>query len=548
MSDSPRRVLSIGLDGATFDVLTPLMDAGRMPNLRGLRDSGSWGPLRSTVPPLTAPAWASFATGMNPGKHGVFQFFQGSSAQGPRVASDAVVNATSIRAPTLWQRLGAGGLRVGLVNVPMTYPPPPVNGFVVAGTPAPLRPRTLTYPPELATRLRGYRLDLPYFLGGREFQAQYVPAARRLLSEMAGLLEERASFTLRLLREEPWEFFMVVFTETDRLGHYLWPYDNRDRADGVGEAVVAWYERLDAVLGELVAAAGPGSSVLIMSDHGMGPAATRRVYFNDWLLQRGELALDNRRRNLNTWLWRVGLSRDRLARLLRRLPGGFARSLVRRGGQVEVPLDLGATRAYYVPIYEFVGGISIVPRLPELAPGTLAYETLRDRLAAELSALRDPATGEAVVECVYRREELYAGPYLTEAPDLILVLHPRFVGNHRVGNQAVVADRVELAQVRGAHRFDGIFLASGAGLSAAGRQEGLRIEDLAPTILYLLGLPVPEEMDGRVLAEVLDPDLLAATPIRYCDESLTAVGAAQGLAAGEEEEVRRQLEGLGYLG
>ena len=359
MDDRSQRVLAIGLDGATLDVLIPLMESGHLPNLSELCSRGSWGRLRSTVPPLTAPAWSSFATGVNPGKHGVFQFFQPRGQKGPTVNFEALVNGTAIRAPTLWQILSAAELRVGLVNVPMTYPPPVVAGFVVAGMPAPLRPEIFTYPAELQDRLQGYRIDLPYFMGGREFQADYVPAAREFLADLERLMGERGRHTLRLIRTGPWDFFMVVFTETDRLGHYLWSAHPSAQGDRGGPAlageVADWYRRLDEVLGEVVAAAGPETAILVMSDHGMGPAAERRVYFNDWLCQSGYLTLDSRRAsNLNFWLRRLGLSRDRLARIFRWLPRAVVAPLVRWGSAVEMPIDYVASRAYYEPIYEFI--------------------------------------------------------------------------------------------------------------------------------------------------------------------------------------------------
>jgi predicted AlkP superfamily phosphohydrolase/phosphomutase len=561
MSDSPRRVLAIGLDGATFDVLTPLMDAGRLPNLRALCTQGSWGRLRSTVPPLTAPAWTSFATGVNPGKHGIFQFFQSSNQRGPRVALDSVVDRSAIRAPAFWRFLNDAGLRVGLVNVPMTYPPPVVDGFVIAGMPAPLRTKTLTYPAELQKRLPGYRLDLPYFLGGREFQAAYVPAARRFLTDLSELLEERGRHAVKLMREEVWDFFMIVFTETDRMGHYLWSAHPGGEACGgrtadgeatLVDAVVDWYARLDRVLGEVLGAAGPGTAVLVMSDHGMGPAAKRRVYFNDWLRERGYLELDaGSHSNLNAWLWRLGLSRDRLARLAGRLPAPLVAPLVRRAGRVEVPLNYELSRAYYQPIYEFIGGLHIVERPPDIVLGSAAYEELREELAVGLVALRDPATGEPVLERVYRREELYHGPYTELAPDLVLILQPRFIGNHRIGSETLVADRVELstaASVQGAHRFDGVFIAAGPGLRSGGEIEGLCIEDLAPTTLHLLEQPVPASLDGQVPAEIFEAEVLRRRPVRIV-ESVTPTSdePGSGFSAAEERELRRQLEGLGYL-
>jgi predicted AlkP superfamily phosphohydrolase/phosphomutase len=535
------RVLVIGLDGATFDVLTPLVEQGRMPNLGKFMSGGSWGNLRSTMPPLTAPAWSSFATGMNPGKHGVFQFFQ-SHGGGPKVDLDSVVNSTSIRAPTLWDRLSNAGLKVGLINIPMTYPPQPVNGFVVSGMPAPLKPDQFTYPPELAERLAGYRLDLSYFMGGREFQAQYVPASQSLLRDMSQLLRERQDAALKLMREDEWDFFMVVFTETDRLGHHLWARTPEEVTQIEGPLAM-WYQELDGAIDRLVAEAGADCDVLIMSDHGMGPSASRRVYVNDWLIERGYLKLLPATGS-RAVLKRAGITRDRAARLLRLLPASVSHRLIRAASHDGVPVDWQKTRAYYTPIYEFIGGIELVR---SEAADDFEVEMLRDRLRQQLSTLVDPLTQEAAIRRIWDRDELYSGPFIGDAPDLIIEFHPKFVGNHRTGNHGVFADRVEVAAVRGAHRFEGIFLGAGTSIAKTERRDDYAIEDIAPTILYLLGQPIPEELDGRVLTNIIDPSVLRARQPQYVAEGGEFVRPAVELDAAEEEQIRRQLAGLGYL-
>jgi predicted AlkP superfamily phosphohydrolase/phosphomutase len=273
------------------------------------------------------------------------------------------------------------------------------------------------------------------------------------------------------------------------------------------------------------------------------------VYFNDWLRELGYLEIDRRSAsNLNAWLWRIGLSRDRLARLLELLPKGLSRWLVGRASRFEVPLDLAKTAAFYEPIYEFVGGIRLVDRKTR----DVSEDRLRDELTALLTEVTDPEDGSRVVQQVYKREEIYHGPHADGAPDLIVVLNPRFAGNHRMGNKTVVAERVELAshaQVVGAHRMDGIFMAAGPEMSAIANQIfHLSIEDLAPTILYSMGVSVPDTLDGRVLTEVFRPEVIAAHPPQSAAGKFWDRESEEVAFSPEEElEVRRQLEGLGYL-
>lgn len=537
-----QRVLAIGLDGATFDLLTPLMDQGVLPNLARMRGEGAWGPLSSTIPPLTAPAWSSFATGMNPGKHSVLQFFSASSGSS-RVDTRSVVNSTSIATPTLWQRLSEHGLRVGMVNIPMTYPPPEVNGFVVAGMPMPLKPAALTYPPSLASTLGDYRPDLSYFMGGREFRAEYAPAAQRLLADMSAILDERAAATLRLIESQPCDFFMVVFTETDRLGHHLGAVPSEP---DVRRKLVEWYGRLDMHLGAIMDAFGSGCATLIMSDHGMGTSASRRVYFNDWLINEGLMVPGHAGRSASAWLRKLGITRDLAARILRRFPSGLSRIAIERLGGGEVPIDFERSVAYYTPIYEFVGGITIVPDEMRAA-GTPAYFEIRAEIANRLRGLVDPATGEHMIKEVHAREEIYAGPYVDQMPDLILMMAEQYVGNHRIGNRSCFAERTEVSAVLGAHRTEGIFLASGEGIAGVGHTAGLSIVDLAPTIMHLLGLAVPQTMDGRVLTEILDSEHVSMHPVRRVSGIDRAVSTSHSLTAIEEHEIREQLRGLGYL-
>ena len=126
------RFLVIGIDGGTFDLIRPWAEAGDLPNLARLMAEGVHGPLESTLPPVTAPAWSTFATGKNPGKHGVFDFIL------PMGGRYDLVNATSIHAPTLWQIISEAGLKCGVMNVPVTYPPAPINGFVIGGMLSPV--------------------------------------------------------------------------------------------------------------------------------------------------------------------------------------------------------------------------------------------------------------------------------------------------------------------------------------------------------------------------------------------------------------------------
>ena len=280
------RVLIVGLDGATWTVLEPYLAAGVLPNIARLREAGVWGELRSTIPPLSAPAWATFMTGKDPSRHGVFHFRQH--------GSEGIVDGRNIDSATIWDTLSHQGRRSIVVNMPMTYPPRPLSGVMVTGLLTPPDAATFTYPPELSAELTDYQIDLDRFIDRKPFAAEEggkreVEADAVLMAEFHAMEERRGRAALELIQTEPWDVFAVVFTATDRMGHYLWQYHLDQQLPGDGEswalhqAVVDFYKMVDASIGELVAAAGEDTMVVLASDHGMGPSYTKMAHWNDWL-------------------------------------------------------------------------------------------------------------------------------------------------------------------------------------------------------------------------------------------------------------------------
>jgi predicted AlkP superfamily phosphohydrolase/phosphomutase len=555
--EEPQAVLAIGLDGATFDILDPWIRDGTLPALARLRRAGSSGRLASTVPPLTAPAWSSFMTGKNPGKHGVLHFFPLQRGSGAIEASASVVNSRVLRGQTLWDVLSRQGYRTAVLNVPMTYPPHEVNGVLVSGMLAPAGSRDYTHPPALASELGDYRVDLDYFLGEKMGRHENVPPLERLVTELRDLLEVRGRTAENFFGRENWDFFMVVFTGTDRLGHFLWPYHFPDheeqQATPLHRAVRDYYVRLDRIVGALVEAAGDQSAVLLMSDHGMGPASDRVVYLNQWLQGQGllrQLPVSSSWRNPNRWLAALGLSRDRLACLKNRLPtDGPVGRRVAKASRWPLPIDYQRSRAHFRTIYVSVGGIYIGEQYERGSP---EYDRLCGSIIDGLAQIRDQETGESVVERVAHGRDIYPGESLQGAPDVIVVLKPRYRCNHRLGSAAVVGPRVEThagRRVVGDHRSDGIFIAAGAGIRQSGEPvAGLRLEDLSPTILYLLDADIPRGLDGAVIEKAIDPHLLSRREPRYTDAhtDTDADGAPEGSPA-HRSALTDRLRALGYV-
>lgn len=308
MTTTPR-LLVIGLDGGTFDLLRPLMAQGHMPNLAELVDHGCWGPLASTIPPFTGAAWSTFITGRNPGQHGVIAFTTRDrfnyDTQG-----QGFVNAQRFDY-TLWELLSTAGKRVGVVNVPLTYPARPVNGFMVTGMLTPAGASRFTYPPEFAARIGpDYMIDVDFLRDGERFRLTGLPPKPEMLAQIRRMTQARTAHGVRWLQEEAWEFFMLVYTSTDRVSHFFWdevPALLAGQPSPNQAELLAFFHELDEGIGQLAAAAGPETNILFMSDHGFGPAPDRRFYVNVWLEQLG--------------LLRPGRGRAARPRLLAHSPG-----------------------------------------------------------------------------------------------------------------------------------------------------------------------------------------------------------------------------------
>jgi len=558
------KLFLLGLDGATFDLLGPWMEAGHLPNLKRLTQEGAWGELQSTRPPATAPAWTACVTGVNPGRHGIFDFRE-SPALDPR---RPLVSSRSIRAPTLWQILSHHGRQVGVLNVPITYPPEPVNGFLVGGMMTPGPDSDYTYPPALKDELnaRRYVIDVEI----QKYDVEAEADARRFLDDIETSLRRRAEALFYLMDTRPWHFIMVVFVALDRIQHLFWKtladpdsrFYNAPQAPQLRARILSIYQVVDGLVGQIMdrlAAAGD-TDLVVVSDHGFG---STKAWFNvnRWLQQQGWLHLKPGaalRKRLFYEAMRVNDSR--LTRAV--LPESLARAIRGRirGGRSAFKTDLDQcidwprTQAFFAsipaqgiylhPSQPCRGEVSS-PSLPSRPP--VEYEALRAEIARRLLDMADPRTGERIVDQVWRREELYDGPYAHLAPDLLFVAHDyAILGRELLGTRGALETSMNWGN--GFHRMNGVLLAWGPHVRRGARIEGATMLDVAPTLLYDMGLPVPDNMEGRVLAGLLDPDFVAAHPVRREPPLSEAERSPAGVYTTDEQaEIAGRLAALGYI-
>ena len=545
----------IGLDGATLDLIGPWAAEGRLPVLAGLLERGAWGRLRSTVPAATFPAWTSLVTGVNPGRHGVLDFTE----RVPGTYRVRFVNGSHRRVPALWTRLTAAGRRVAVLTVPATYPPEPVNGVMVSGFDSPLATAidgSFVHPRALyrdIQRLVG-RVPFADFQEVTTGPGWHATALERLQDGVV----RRTALAEALLRREAFDALMVVFGESDTVAHHFWRFHDRrsprHAPSAFGDAVAGVYEALDRAIGTLVAAAPAGAAVAIVSDHGSGGAGDGVVHLNRRLAECGLLAFRGRGAG------RVG----RLARAaaLRAVPARLQGAVLRRvpatAGRLEgmhrfAGIDWPRTAAYSEELdYHPSVWLNLRGRDPEGTVDPAEYEAMRDRVAAALASWRDPA-GRPVVGRVWRREELYEGPFVARAPDLLLelTLADGYTASClRSDGPGPALRRLAPAEhgggkgrgMNGTHRPDGLFVLAGGGVRPAGELPAAEIVDVLPTLLALAGLPVPDGLDGRPIAAAL------AVPARFGADPVEGPGGpVVPFSPGEARDVAARLAALGYL-
>ncbi|MCB0018361.1 MAG: alkaline phosphatase family protein [Anaerolineales bacterium] len=532
----------IGIDGATFNLIKPWAKAGHLPNLARLMAGGAHGNLMSTLPPVTSPAWPTFMTGCNPGKHGVFDFIQ------PSGADFSLVNATKIKQPTIWQRLSQAGYRVGVLNVPVTYPPQPLNGFMVSGILSP-KGVDISFPADLISRykdkLGDYRVapNIQYKQGN---EAAYI-------EDIYGLIRAQGDWALTLMREEQWDVLMVHFIALDIMMHALWRFMDRGHRrfeeSPFEHAIRDGYKLVDNYVGRMLGQAPQDTTVFVMSDHGFGPL-NNIVNLNNYLMEKGIMKLQQAPwTQLKAWAWKRGLTPAGVYRMIETIGLQNLATRVSKNARNKVvgkflsfdSIDWSQTTAYSMG---HVGQIylNVKDREPHGIVTEDNYYQKRAEVIEALEALRD-SQGRPIVSKIIVREETYHGPYTEKGPDIHLVLDdynmiafPLFATNGQVITNQIRGDS-------GCHRSEGICIINGPTIKPGQSLQDANILDLAPTIMHVLGEGVPRIMDGRVLSEIFTNP----PEITYVDEAADGADASQALSDEEAQQVEERLRSLGYL-
>lgn len=540
------RLLVLGIDGGTFSLIDPLVRQGCMPFLKSLMEGGARGLLRSADPPYTGPGWSSFMTGTNPGKHSNYDLERRTlDFRGLEPVGYHTLNGT-----TIWDIASRAQMKTVLLNMPVSYPPPAIDGTVICGALTPSNVQRFTYPEtlrdEIESRFGPYTFDIAW--------ARYKESERdRLLDDLDSMMKQQEDVFLWAMERHEWDFAVAVFVAPDRIQHSLWKWLGVDEPvpanmEWLRDKAYGLYERMDTSIKRLVSSAGDSCNVMLVSDHGF-TSMKSRVDLNHVLADKGYFVF---RTGSNLFdvaakpLHKIGLRRRHVGKIMRGL--GLSKKIlenVESGNRLQGTgsvTEWSKTRAFCI----LTNGvhINVKGREPEGIVSEDEYEPLRDELIASLEGLKDPSTGETVIHRVQKREEIYSGPFLEYAPDLMITafderyhfyFFPQSHYDHAFNPPGMAT---------GNHAYDGILIGKGPDIRP-GSVEGAGLIDIMPTMCQLLGLPIPEDVDGSVLQSMLESSALDR-------KSVSIEGGEQAQQSPEiSDEERKGLEdrlrGLGYL-
>lgn len=561
------RVLVIGLDSAPLAWVENWIKEGRLPNLQHLVSAGATGILRSVNPPLSPAAWSSFATGLYPGNHGVFDHIY----RRPGTYDLGPTNSSIRNGMPIWQIISRYKGKAGVINVPETYPPAPLNGFMLSGMDTPSDDSDFAYPAEL-------KQELQQAVGG--YQVFGMRSKENLDQSIQGMYQTipmRIRAGQYLWDTHKPDFMILVFMETDVIQHKVWKYmdplhpeyndpKNIKQRDQYRETIPGIYQLIDTSLEPWLKSLDPDTTVIVMSDHGAGPL-NKFLHLNNWLVGEGFMKFKGSfLARLKYIAFRLGITPSMALDLAAKLRLGLVDNTTNR-----IKREMGTKQHttiiqhlflswsdvdwLHTQVYALGGNftgyyINLKGREPQgsVAPGK-EYEALRDKIIDRLKNLVDPDTGMPVVDRAYRREELISGQYVDRAPDVIFTTHDEAYtgfGGHEFGSNHLMESS---KMFNGHHRMNGMVSISGPGI-AKKRLEMSQIVDLAPTILHILGYPVPDNMDGSVIQQAFTSEYLEAHPIRTGPPlEISAEDGHQDGSFGEadEEKVVARLKELGYL-
>ncbi len=490
------KVIVIGLDGATWDLIKPWADEGKLPTFKYLMENGAWGVLESTIPPLSPSAWVSIYTGCKPSKHGIFGFVK----RKEKSYFYRPIFSKDVNVPTVWEILSEFGLKSVVINALFMYPPKPINGILITGLGTPSRESDFVYP-------KSYREFIlenfpKYDVDFNEDLLLVSNNAKVFVNRIKEVTEEQIRMTRYFVKNEEWNFLFSIFRALDVIQHYFW----EDK-----QLIYSFYKSFDEFIGNLLVDLKDKNFVLfIVSDHGFAPV---KKYFcvNNWLKQIGLLKTIKRRRkslitaeSIKKVLLKLGmrnlvwkLKRNKMLEKLLKIVPSEELDYVHE-------IKWNETKAYF---YEGSGGIinvNLAGREPSGIVKMKEYDSIVKYIVSKLEELKDPETGEKIVEKVYTKKELF-NTNDEKLPDIFILMKDGYeaVAYNKIDGKSIFTPPIHGRIARPAnHHINGIFVAYGRNVVNKRLEDKIKVWDVATTILYILGVPKIAHMDGRTLTNI----------------------------------------------
>lgn len=521
-----QKVVFFGIDGADYDLICRWRD--ELPTLNKLIKQGVFGKLRSTIPPATAPAWSSMFSGKSSAKTSVIDFVSDAFSDQQKT----IVNSHSIKTNLLWDILTLEGKRSLVLSAPLTYPPYPIEGIMVSGFMTPENAEDITYPPEISKEITYYKPSMEF--NQAEDQSLFFEKA---VETAKGRLE----LLTHMLDREDWEFCAFVLQETDFIQHFFYKHPENQNATVGLSKIKQFFKFVDKALEQLLLKLPDEHVVIVASDHGFGRTPVKYCHLNVLLEREGFIK--------RSWTGKMkGLARawilnNKMKAIINKftraeLPG-IRRTVAKKMRFNSNEVDKKNIKALFHPSFSNWGFIKIYDE------GLNSRKHL-DEFRKMLSALRDPETGERVIKACYLRRELFQGPFSDNIPELIVEFNEKYVG--RPGFGPLITPIPHFRTRVADHKRDGIFIAKGPPLRKGFLcRNPLEIYDVMPVILYLMGVPFPRDLDGKLRAEIFERGAETInTELDHKDYPKKSLSPLS-LDEKQEEQVKERLSDLGYL-
>lgn len=532
------KMFVIGIDGGSLDIIEKYVKKGKLKNFEKFFLRGFTGEIESTYPNISACAWTSFLTSKNPGAHGVFDF-RNLNIKLYEMRETEIIHSGFFKGMTFFDYLNEKGLNVGSITVPITYPPWEIKDFLVSGFPTPDTREVFAYPLELKKEIEPLTEDTSIFKGGSE---------KKVFDELIRLLEIRKKAGIYLYKKYKPFFFIIVLGSPDRAQHNFYKYINEE--DNYIEKV---YIKTDEVIGEFLKILDEDTLIFIMSDHGARKRPLKKFNLNFFLKERGFLK-DKKGFIYEPFKEIYKKLKRRFPyqeMVFKKLPSNLRKIITKIDTFSEASLfniDFSKTKAYRFPLYTPFDGIviNLKGRMPKGIVRAEDYEKVRKEIKGKLMEFR--INNEKPVQKVFLREELYKGKYSEKLPDLILLYSDDFEGGSYLNGYISEIDKKEYENLNGIHSTKGIFFGMGKILKENYRIRGnYTLLDLAPTFLFLSGLPVPEEFEGIVIDEIIKEEYLSKMKLKREKWGKELIYEEHKFSEREKKEIEKKLKGWGYM-